>query len=62
MIDAFYFRYSKDGKEMDIQGLLHFIQKEQNCKEFTVEQCSTLIETFEQSQLKEAGKLSLIGR
>jgi len=56
------FRYSENGEEMDAEELHQFIQKEQNCKDFTVEQCKTLIETFEQSELKEAGKLSLIGR
>jgi hypothetical protein len=55
-------RYSKNGKEMDAEELHQFIQKEQSCKDFTVEQCKTLIETFEQSELKEAGKISLIGR
>ena len=58
----FCFRYSENGKEMDAEELHQFIQKEQKCKDFTVEQCKTLIETFEQSELKEAGKLSLIGR
>lgn len=57
-----YFRYSKNGKEMDASELLQFIQKEQKCKDFTVEECNTLIETFEQSELKETGKISLIGR
>jgi hypothetical protein len=47
---------------MDAEELHQFIQREQNCTDFTVEQCKTLIETFEQSELKEAGKLSLIGR
>jgi hypothetical protein len=47
---------------MDAEELHQFIQKEQNYKDFSVEQCKTLIETFEQSELKEAGKLSLIGR
>jgi hypothetical protein len=47
---------------MDAQEMCHFIQKEQNCKDFTVEQCNTLIETFEQSQLKEVGKISFIGK
>jgi hypothetical protein len=55
-------RYSKDGKEMDADELRRFIQEKQNCRDFTLEQCKTLIETFEQSQLKEAGKISLIGR
>lgn len=55
-------RYSENGTEMDAEELLQFIQKEQNCTDFTVEQCRTLIETFEQSELKEVGKLSLIGR
>jgi phosphatidylinositol phospholipase C delta len=54
-------RYSENGTEMDAEELLQFIQKEQNCTDFTVEQCRTLIETFEQSELKEVGKLSLIG-
>jgi hypothetical protein len=47
---------------MGAQELYHFIQKEQNCKDFTVEQCKTLIETFEKSQLKEVGNVSLIGK
>jgi hypothetical protein len=47
---------------MDAKELCEFIQKEQHYKNFTVEQCNTLIETFEQSQLKDAGKISLIGR
>jgi hypothetical protein len=47
---------------MDAEELHQFIEKEQNCKSFTAEQCKTLIETFEQSELKEAGKISLIGR
>lgn len=55
-------RYSENGREMDAEELHQFIQREQNCTDFTVEQCKTLIETFEQSELKEAGKLSLIGR
>jgi hypothetical protein len=58
----FCFRYSKDGREMDAEELCQFIQKEQNCKNFTVEQCNTLIETFEQSQLKDSGRISLLGR
>jgi hypothetical protein len=47
---------------MDAQELCRFIQKEQNCKSFAVEQCKTLIETFEKSQLKDDGKISLIGK
>jgi hypothetical protein len=48
---------------MDADELCRFIQKEQHCENFTVEQCKTLIETFEQSPLlKECGKISLIGR
>lgn len=54
-------RYSKDGKEMNAEELCQFIQKEQHCRDFTVEQCKTLIETFEQSQLRELGRISLIG-
>lgn len=60
-VKELFARYSKDGKEMDAKELCEFIQKEQNCKHFTVEQCNTLIETFEQSQLKDAGRISLIG-
>lgn len=59
---AFCFRYSKDGREMDAKELCKFIQKEQNCSSFTVQQCDTLIETFEQSQLKDSGRISLLGR
>ncbi|PSN53110.1 1-phosphatidylinositol 4, partial [Blattella germanica] len=54
-------KYTKEDKEMTAEELCNFIRKEQNCKEFTIEQCKTLIETFEQSQLKENGKVSVIG-
>ncbi|KAJ4448618.1 hypothetical protein ANN_00008 [Periplaneta americana] len=60
-VKELFTRYSKNGQEMSAQELLQFIQKEQHCKDFTIEQCNTLIETFEQSQLKQSGKASLIG-
>ncbi|XP_021921017.1 1-phosphatidylinositol 4,5-bisphosphate phosphodiesterase eta-2-like isoform X2 [Zootermopsis nevadensis] len=60
-IKELFTRYSKNDKEMNAQELCHFIQTEQHCKDFTVEQCNTLIETFEDSKLKVVGKVSFIG-
>ncbi|GLH08963.1 Phosphoinositide phospholipase C [Gryllus bimaculatus] len=59
-IKDIYTRYTKN-KEMTVADLLDFIHKEQKGHTTTKEECLTLIEAFEQSNLKMEGKLSLIG-
>ncbi|KAJ9587489.1 hypothetical protein L9F63_028258, partial [Diploptera punctata] len=52
-IKQLFNKYAKDGKEMKAQELCNFIRTEQKYPNFSIEECNTLIETFEQSQLKD---------
>ncbi|KAG8236623.1 hypothetical protein J437_LFUL016455 [Ladona fulva] len=59
-IEEIFKSNSSDGKEMDVDELQNFLDKEQNMK-FTKEECFHLISTFEQSDLRGRGKMSFIG-
>ena len=42
--------------------LCQFLQKEQHLLTITPQECLTLIEAFEQSSMRQIGKMSLMGK
>lgn len=54
-------RYSGNKEEMDAMELLNFLKTEEYMPLITKEKCLSHIEAFEPSQMKESGKISLIG-
>ncbi|XP_071450500.1 1-phosphatidylinositol 4,5-bisphosphate phosphodiesterase delta-4-like [Hetaerina americana] len=60
-IEDIFKRYSSNGKEMKSTELCDFLKSEQGMNDITTEKCWNLISTFESTDLKKNGMLSLIG-
>ncbi|KAJ9575167.1 hypothetical protein L9F63_025880, partial [Diploptera punctata] len=60
-IKQLFNKYAKDGKEMKAQELCNFIRTEQNYPNFSIEECNTLIETFEHYNAEKDSFQRLIG-
>ncbi|XP_052126651.1 1-phosphatidylinositol 4,5-bisphosphate phosphodiesterase zeta-1 [Frankliniella occidentalis] len=60
-VEDIYHRYARSAREMTAHELQHFLKKEQNMSEATLDECRCLIDAFEQSELKASGRISVHG-